>query len=174
MGRPSPQKDQALVIATSTHSEIVWDPVFKTDNLLLVAALATIGIPWKMRKEGTVQGGHHTSDRVLFQLANKVTIAPTGNKGPIVYQTSQLARMLLEGELERIDPEHPLCYAMQAILNRHSLIQHINQRRPVWHFKKSGGPITAIVHDGHEAALDTISRFFKRSGRHAGKPNPLG
>ena len=163
------------LIVSSTHPEVNWTNAYFTDNLLLAAALCTIGIPWKMRKEGAVRNGHHINDRVQFQFANEVTIAPVKpHDPPIKYNTRNLVKMLEEGTLEKIDPEHPLCYAMQAILNRSNLLKAINEQRHVWRFSKAGGPISAVVHDGREKSFDTISRFFKRTGRHYGKVNPLG
>ena len=160
-------------IIAATHPHVSWEIPYVTDNLILVAALATIGIPWEVKREGNVISGNHESskDRILFKLAGNVVIQ-NGEK-TITYDTHKLVDLLLKGDLERADPEHPLCYAMQGIINRSVLIRHVNQQVPIWHFKKQGGPITALVHDGHNNSLDTISSFFKRSGRHSGKKNPL-
>lgn len=163
-------------IISATHPYVDWKLPYRTDNVLLVAALVTIGIPWQVKREGNVIRGNHDSsrDRVIFHLAGEVAIAQGGGKAHLRYNTHQLADMLLKGTLEKTDPEHPLCYAMQGIINRQMLLRHVNTQAPVWHFKKPGGKgITALVHDGHNASLDTISRFFKRSGRHSGKENPL-
>lgn len=113
-----------------------------TRDLKMVAALGCVGIPL-LRFEGLV--GHRT-----FWVATKGHWLDGARP-----DADALVRGLKDGSLEKEDPEHPLLYAWQALLNRERLLDHLNHEVQLIQIRAPGTRRAAFVReDGTGAAHD--------------------
>jgi hypothetical protein len=60
-------------------------------------------------------------------------------------KTAHLMKLLKSGELQKVDPEHPLLYALEGIKNRHQLGQSIKAAERVILITRKGTMRTAYV-----------------------------
>ena len=144
----------------------------QTDNVLIAVALMTIGCRWDCDRIIDVEGGNKSGERLVFRFA-PITRIKKPDGSVIVHAAQHLISMLRDGTLEKQDPEHPVLYCLQSLLNYQKVMNLVWEKKALYSFKRPDSNMTALIHEGHEQAVDTLARLFRRSGNLAGKKNPM-
>ena len=129
-----------------------WIPC---NDLDLAAAFGTIGVPMKPDVQVRADTG---KEYVTVFLATERATNPE-------FRTGQLMRLLKSGELEKVDPEHPLLYAVTAIKNRHAVTRAIQAAERMILISIKGSKRTAYVRENITGEGLAMAERFLHSGR---------
>lgn len=122
------------------------------DDLDIAAAFTVLGMV--MRPEVQVQADTRSSYTLVYLSAQSL-INPE-------LRTAPLLRMLRSGELEKVDPEHRLIYALQAIKNFHAMKAGIAKATRMVLVKVKGSQRAALIReDISSKGLAMTERFLK-------------
>jgi len=123
----------------------------RCDDIDIAAAFGTLGVPMKTTVQ--VRADNNKEYVTVFLRPESVT-------QPHI-KTGQLMKMLRDGELQKVDPEHPLLYALEGIKNRHAIGNSIKTTERVILITRKGTLRTAYVKESATPkALSTADRFL--------------
>jgi hypothetical protein len=81
------------------------------------------------------------------------------------YRTGELMKMLKSGDLEKLDPEHPLLYAITAVKNRHAVARAVQAAERMILISIKGSKRTAYVRENITGDGLAIAERFLHTGR---------
>ena len=129
-----------------------WIPC---NDLDLAAAFGTIGVPMKPDVQVRADTG---KEYITVFLATESATNPA-------YRTGELMKLLKSGELEKVDSEHPLLYAVTAIKNRHAVTRAIQAAERMILISIKGSKRTAYVRENITGEGLAMAERFLHTGR---------
>lgn len=123
----------------------------RCDDIDIAAAFGTLGVPMKTTVQVRADNGR---EYVTVFLRPESVTQPN-------IKTGALMKLLRAGELQKVDPEHPLLYALEGIKNRHAIGDSIKTTERVILITRKGTRRTAYVKESATSkALSTADRFL--------------
>ena len=124
----------------------------RCDDLDVAAAFGTLGVPMRHTVQVRTDNG---KEYVTVYLRSESVTRPG-------LQTAELMRLLKDGELQKVDPEHPLLYALEGIKNRYELGASVKQAERVVLVTRKGTQRTAYLKERvAEKQLEMADRFLR-------------
>jgi len=135
-----------------------------TTNLAVAAAFATIGFPVQMKIIQEVHNKSTGTDKWAFHIQRYADVQFEGVGSISTLDAQLLLNMLLDGRLEKDDPENPLLYALQGIMNYFTFRDAIDSQSKIFRISRDGTNRFALIKEGNEASFDKLMSYYKRSG----------
>ena len=127
------------------------------DDIDLAAAFGTLGVIISPDVQVRADNG---KEMIIFHLSTDSATNPA-------IKTGYLMRLIKSGELEKVDPENPLLYALQGIKNLHAVRRYIKDAKPLVLLTKKGTTRTAYVKSNvTDAGLAKAERFLSGAQFH--------
>lgn len=122
------------------------------EDRALAAAFGTLGVVMKTKVQVRAENG---KEYITVYLDTVSQVNPA-------IKTAELMRMVKDGSLQKVDPEHPLLYALEGIKSYLALGHHINNAERVILVTRKGTNRCAYIRESaSKKQIESADRFLR-------------